>query len=309
MSVVGLPQPTVLLDLPQPALALGADAENVYVAGGGGSGVDVLPKTPPGGAGKTLGDAILVESLAPGNGGVIVASADDSIQRLGLDGTVTVLAQGQTGAGFSDQGAVAVDASHVYWLGDGPSAGKGATPTMGFVRQSDPDGSNVVELASGQTQPRSIVVDGGFVYWAESGSLSSEGDPQPDGALHRVPVGGGAAETLATGLLEPTVLGPRGADLWFGANGGLFRVPDGGGMPDRVFSSDEGAVLGVSHAYVVITFGGERLLLRVPLDGGCAEPIADLGLSATTLGEITMAADDSRVYVSLAIGPVVSVAQ
>jgi hypothetical protein len=311
MSLTGLSLTTVLAEPATPPLSLAVGALHVY-SGASTGGIDVIPKTPPpdGGPGSftTIAAGILVESLAPAtDGSVVIAVAGDTIQRVDADGTQTAIAQAQTGSGFSGEGAVAVDAGHVYWLGDGPVE-KGATPTMGFVRQSDPDGTGVLDLASGQMSPHTLLVDGGMVYWAEQGSLTSQGDFEPDGTVRRTPIGGGAVDTLATSLATPAVLARRGTDLWLSAGGDLVRLPDGG-KPEVFYPGGGQAVIGVSHAYIVSTVGPQQILLRLPLAGGCAEPVADLGQGNVELAPPLMAADDENVYLAVETGVVVLVPQ
>lgn len=292
---------TPFLDIPQNYTLLVHDQINFFAlddtsiyAVTASSSLMTIPKT---GAGETmLAQGFGYESLsAAGPSVFLTAVENDVVLRVAKDGSSqTVIATNQMGSASPGQGAVAADDAHVYWLGEGQLPTIGATPSMGFLRRSDPDGGKVVDLATGLKVPTSVFVGGGFVYWAEQGSIGFNPAAPPDGAVRRVPVAGGAVETLASGLSGPVVRARRDGFVWFSSGADLHRVAESGGAPALMVKSGGVAVVGASAVYWLETAGPHTVLLRSPLAGGCPAPIALVDGATGAL-----AIDAQNVYLNL----------
>jgi len=123
-------------------------------------------------------------------------------------GTVTTLATGPSAAA-GPGASVAVDGTHVYWIGGGN------------VKKVPIGGGSVTILASGQDHPRSLATDGSNVYWVNETSVN------------QVPVGGGSVTTLATGGVINTAVAVDATHVyWLDAGTApttVNEVPIGGG--------------------------------------------------------------------------------
>jgi hypothetical protein len=291
VSIVNLPTLAVVASGDGPAIALAVDADKIYWSVDAAV-IDRADKT--GGSVTQLGVGVLAESLVVDGDRLLAMSGNEEIVAVPKDGTpTTTLVTGQTGAGFSGQASLAVDATAIYWVGAGDTQKTGPSHG-GYVRRSDKDGANVVDLATGRGFAMTILVEGGSIYWAEAGSIDDQGMVQKDGSVNRVPVGGGAVEKLAGGLGSPRILGRRGGELWLISDGNLMRLPDGG-EPTFVYSGVSLAAISATDVFFVETVAtnSRTLLLRAPLAGGCPRPLGELQFPS-----IPPVIDDVRVYLS-----------
>ena len=109
----------------------------------------------------------------------------------------------------------AVDATSVYWLGDGVmKAAKGGGPTMTLTTATGP----VLPMAG-------IAVDGTNVYW-------SSGPPAETSGVNKVPLDGGVT-TPVFELMSTSAPGPIAIDdtnvYYVDGSGDLLRAPLAGG--------------------------------------------------------------------------------
>jgi hypothetical protein len=146
-------------------------------------------------------------------------------------------------------GALAVDASSVYW------AVASSDPTLADIVAMPVAGGAPATLATGQPAPTMFVADGGFLYWMTAGSQQVDCTPT-DGALLRIPVAGGAPATLAKNIAGASAFTVAGGEIAFtqlgafcngpsGPVGAVARVPVTGGAPVTLAPavSDPGSVI------------------------------------------------------------------
>jgi hypothetical protein len=252
-----------------------------------------------GGEEVTIGLGEIYVDLTAGAPDLYLTTVDDDILRLTKDGSSkTAIAVHQINASGSSQ-SLAADDAHVYWAGEGPLPVIAGPPTMGFLRRSDPDGSNVVDLATNLRAPGSVLVDGGLVVWAEQGSFAFTSNVPPDGTIRALPAGGGPAVTLASELVGAVVRGHRDGFVWFGAGPDLYRVADTGGTPTLMIHGASQAAIGATAVYWLenVSSAQHTLLLRTPIAGGCPTPLA---LVDGAQGPLAL--DDAEVYVMMPQG-------
>lgn len=156
-----------------------------------------------------------------GLSGVNELSADESnLYFVTLDGTLHEISKqgGQIitiGSGVMLNTNVALDAEHVYWLGQ-----------EGVYRASKRGGDQALlgKLPTGT--PSRIVVEDGRVYVATQ--LASGGS-----AVVALPASGGEAVTIATSPTWAQALATGGDHIyWATASGEVWRIPTSGGTPE-----------------------------------------------------------------------------
>jgi hypothetical protein len=110
----------------------------------------------------------------------------------GCNGMPTTLVSGKA----SGTGWIAVDAANVYWT---------SNPTT--VYQAAKDGTNVIELASGQANTWQVATDGTSVYWTNYDT----------GTVMKCAVGGcnGSPTLLASGLASPMGIAVDATSVYF----------------------------------------------------------------------------------------------
>jgi len=141
-----------------------------------------------------------------------------------------------------------------------------------------------VQLA-GAGFPSNVAVDATYVYWVEMQA--------PNSGVKRVPIGGGTPSQLA----DSDLIGAMGlaldADNVYFMNGAraLYRVSKNGGPP-QVMLSSLGTALGLETDGTNLYIGADPALVKVPLAGGFASPLA------TNLGASYIALDANNVYVA-----------
>ena len=256
-----------------------------------------IPKS--GGEEVIIGQGNTYEGLTAGASDLYLSAVGDVILRLAKDGTSqSQIADQQLGAASASQG-ITTDDAHVYWLGEGLLPIDASPPTMGFLRRSDLDGGNIVDLATGLRAPASLLVDGGLAIWAEQSTGGLDSIEPPDGAIHTVPVAGGPVTTLVSGLATPLVRAHRDGFVWFGGGADLYRVPDTGGTPTLMVPGAAQSAIGATNVFWVelVASAQRTILLRAPITGGCATPIALVDGAFSPL-----AIDDTTVYVAMPEG-------
>jgi hypothetical protein len=117
-------------------------------------------------------------------------------------------------------GAVAVDATHVYWLTTGSPRGTGA------VRRIALAGGTAETLVSGLGSPKDLAIDAAFVYWTNL----------DDGTVMKVPLAGGDPTTLVSDQFQPGAIAVD-ADALYWANGFLSFDTAAGSVMKLAFDS------------------------------------------------------------------------
>lgn len=213
---------------------------------------------------------------------------DGTVVQVPLDGSAAITL-GDHIEVFYDAGylnAVAVDATHVYWVA-GAMGSSGA-----IMRAPIGGGSAAVAVYTGLHLPQGVVTDGTNVYWVEWGTFdAATGRSNNDGAVWQGSVDGTAtAIRLAANQDAPSTLAVDGAHVYWvniGPLGGLnlpaplsgsvMMTPIGGGTLTTI--ADHQAVP------FSLIIGGGRLywsqyglnvpgwIMSAPLGGGPATPL------------------------------------
>jgi hypothetical protein len=207
--------------------------------------------------------------------------------RMGCSGTCSAGRCRTTlgGLGSGPIGAIAVDATSVYWTeSDNTSEGRVVKVPIG--------GGVWTELASGQNNIAGIAVDARSVYWANQGTgFAPDGGSAPSGSVVKVPIDGGTAITLVSGQSPIGIAVDATSVYWANGDGTVMSVPTGGGTPTTL-ASGPGGSYGItvdSTSVYWTTFGGA--VMKVPLIGGGATTLAS-GLR----GPRDIAVDSTSVY-------------
>jgi hypothetical protein len=166
-------------------------------------------------------------------------------------GPVTTLWSGTIGS------PIAVDGGHVFWCNAGAD----------IVMQADNDGSNRVQVATGQAGVHSLAADSGFLFWLTATDLV-----QADLAA-------GTVTTLTGGLTSPRSVAADATHVywasgpWIGADS-VQRIPRGGGPIEPLVTTLEAHVIALdgTHVYVADNHGGT--IWRVLKAGGPVEVLA-----------------------------------
>jgi hypothetical protein len=116
--------------------------------------------------------------------------------------------------------AIAVDATDVYWVDD-----SGYAPSVHRIPIA---GGPVTDIAFAKTPGRALALDDDAVYWTDNGCLYKHAKATAGADVGDAGAAGGHA--LACGLNDGAIA-LAGGYLYFGASGGLARVPTAGGTP------------------------------------------------------------------------------
>jgi hypothetical protein len=175
-------------------------------------------------------------------------------------------------------GAVAVDATNVYWV-------EGALGTDGKIMSVPIGGGTPSTVYSGQEIPQTVITDGTNLYWANWGTFNAEGISNNDGTIWQGPVGGGSAMKLASnqpGTSTMAVdsnnvywvnLGQLGSDNFPALNSGsVVKTPIGGGSVTTLATAQSVAFsILVTGGHVIWTdygLSGPGTIMSVPTTGG-----------------------------------------
>jgi len=259
----------------------------------------------------------------PGTGGPGGFGGDAGCESAPIDTDTDPTNCGQLGhvcdpvALASDQGlpgAVATDATHVYWLNSGSNTFTGCTfsPTLpdvcsgntvgthdGAVMKVPLGGGTPIALAGGMGSLRAIAADATNVYFVEYNQwFTSPGVTDEAWNVMKVPLGGGTPTILAERQAAPTAIVIRGANAYWvnyaGSSGELMTVPTDGGTP-RVLAEKQHELQTIAadstNIYWADTpYGGGGGLMTMPLAGGTPT------LLTAARGILSIVADGTNVY-------------
>ena len=162
---------------------------------------------------------------------------------------------------------VVADRDGVYWAAAGKAIG-----FEGVIYMSDLDGSNAVQLATGQHWPfMGLAVDEHHVYWTNYGKVTDR-----DGTVMRVAKVGGTAEVVAGGLSGPKAVAVDATHVyWTNNDGTVTRAVKDGSSPLEVLAQQaSGKPLGIvvdgTNVYWDSTAGE---IFSVPLAGGTTQTL------------------------------------
>jgi hypothetical protein len=164
-----------------------------------------------------------------------------------------------TGNGGDVVSSLALDATRVYWT----------NTSAGTVVSLNKDGSDKVEVASGQVSPKAIAVDDTNVYWTTA-----------PGTVMRCPKTGGAPGVVAssqTGLTMPQALGVDQTSVYWLTEQAVRKGPKAGGSPTDLATSEIGLTalaLDAGHVYWVSFNAGDGTLKSVAKNGGAVTTLA-----------------------------------
>ncbi len=238
---------------------------------------------------------------------------------------VVTLVSGQYATSHRVPGAIALDATRIYWIDAGD-----AVTGMGSVRSVSKCGGPVQTLASGLYYPTSLGVNAATVFWADAGdsghsvlggifavpaaagavaTLVSEYDSMrvavdaqsvywtnpAMASVERVPQAGGAATTIASETHGPESIALDDTHVYWTAAGSVLRAPKAGGAPVTLASGTTlayGLAVDGTYAYYQAGDGsGYGTLTRVAIDGSGGPPLALAPTAVTGL-----AVDATSVY-------------
>jgi hypothetical protein len=194
-----------------------------------------------------------------------LGDADGQLLRMAKTGGPTeVLA-----AGRRRPHQLAIDATRLFWVDEGASAG---LPGDGAVASVPKAGGAVTELATAQPGAIALTLHGDDVYWANrpSGSLN--------GTVQRVAKSGGASVLLAGARETIGALAVSDAQIFWTEQPGMvgariFALPLAGGAPtDVAGSAGAGAALGFAGGDLVFALRTEAGVSVVAKPPAAAAP-------------------------------------
>jgi hypothetical protein len=286
-------QPVELATGPKQGWCLELSADTVYWTASGDTAVttdDQLLTTPKGGGSAT--------PLVSGKGQPRCLSLDgSSMAWTSLDGSLWVGSASGTNAkqltSAPNAYGLHLASGFVYYT---------TLQTPGSVLRIPFTGGTPQTLAYNQTNPVQVVADdaSGYAYFTTRGS----GPAYADGTLSRVALAGGTVEVLAPNLTNARGVTVYGTSAFWTARGTEGSYTDGTvGRVDLANLSittlatglngpGRGIAVDASDVYVTTTaLSGDGTILRIPVAGGSAEPVATAQAAPADL-----AIDDIAVY-------------
>jgi hypothetical protein len=221
------------------------------------------------------------------------ASADTGGSCEAGGGPVVTLACGQ-----SRPGAIAVDATNVYWANYGTHSGDGMD---GSIMRVPIGGGTQIALATAQNGPVAIVVRGTSVYWVNCAHPSP--GINSGCTIMKAPVSGGATTVLARNQTDVRNLAVDATGVYWGSgeycanpacvsfqSGAIRTVTIDGGTPVDLGPAGDPVAIALDSASVYWTEPSQGLIRKMPLGGG----------AQTTLfsgaGTWSIAVDATRAY-------------
>jgi hypothetical protein len=160
---------------------------------------------------------------------------------------------------------IATDATNVYWTTyDGGTAGLIRTSALGARGTG-------ATLIGGQVSPDGLALDATSIYWTTHTAT---------GTVMKMPKAGGTAVALADNQVNPHSVAVDGGFVYWtnqgsGNTGSIQRVSvDGGVVTTLADTLPSPVALAVDAGYVYWTDAGAGAVMRVPLAGGAAVPVA-----------------------------------
>lgn len=186
-------------------------------------------------------------------------------------------------------GAVAVDTTHVYWVGFDVNQ-----PSSGVLAKVPINGGPITALAAGLAQPTAVAVDRENVYWSDSQL----------GTVMKLPLAGGKPTTLFSGpgvsaiAIDATFVYWTSGLLALSGPGSVMRVPIAGGAASTLaggLDTPDAIAVDATHVYWanrgVTGQPTSGSVVSLPLAGG-----AIVTLASTQLEPFAIAIDSTNVY-------------
>ena len=175
--------------------------------------------------------------------------------------------------------AMAVDATHLYWVQYGTRDSLGNYQNDGALKAMKFSDRSTITLASGIEGPNALAVTSGHVYVLTDGA-GLVGSPVQR-TLLRFPLNGGSSEQIQTGTppLVPSstpTLAVQGAVLYWGGSDSVYALADDATVP-TILASNAAAQLAADDTTLFFQDSSDYQLKSVPDAGGTA---ALLGLDA-----------------------------
>jgi hypothetical protein len=174
---------------------------------------------------------------------------------------------------------IVVDADNVYYtLYGSKGSAQGAVMKVGRDGTCGAAPTCPVVLAQSRRAPWSIAVDADYVYWTERGtSAASNGD----GGAYRVRKDGSAGvETVVSPTGEAVALTLSTQDVYFGANGHVYRAPKAGGLGVEVATANGGLAISGGRLFL----GDTSRVSVMDLSAGASVTFLFSQQGATSLG-------------------------
>jgi hypothetical protein len=183
-----------------------------------------------------------------------------------------------------NMGDFAVGATSVYWT----------EVQGGKVMRVPISGGTPETIASNEPRPFKVAVDAQSIYWS---TLSTADCPDggltcaSGGTLKRAALDGSAPKTLASHIELPSSIVVDGTNVYWAApgsnitNGSIYKVKLEGGTPQalasHVWSLHDAIAISATNIYWIqngqTDGGGAETLFTMPIDGGTATPLAQVG--------------------------------
>jgi hypothetical protein len=147
-------------------------------------------------------------------------------------------------SGELDPRGIALSSSKLFWSLTG-NPGEAGPLNVGKIRSANLDGTNKMDLATGQAYPLAIVATASEIIWVATGTYSYGNCTQQDGKVMKVSKSGGSVTTLADAQACPVRLAVDGNSVYwtnmgtysgldYEYNGAVMRVPIAGGVPTAI---------------------------------------------------------------------------